>query len=153
MGAPLKRNHTRGVALATSLMLSVLILVLGIALLSTSQRDLFFQRQQQARDKAEILARSGLEHSLYLLNQEPSLLDPSLPVNTPVTFDVVAPTETFVLERRQDAVTSQFALVVQGVVRHTNGQVLATRTIIVPYGPDSFLTEAELETQSYSQEL
>lgn len=140
-------------ALATSLMLSVLLLVLGIALLSSSQRDLFFQRQQQARDRAEVLARSGMEHALYLLNQTPSELNTEVPMGTSSTYTVLAPTEFFVLEQRQDPVTFLRALIIKGEVRQTNGEVLATRTIIVPYGPDNFLDPSEFQTQSYAADL
>lgn len=146
------RCKIRGIALATSLMLSVLILVLGIALLSSSQRDLFFQRQAKAKDQADVLARSGLEHALFLLNQTPPELNSNLPTDTPQAYTVNA-TEAFTLERRRDSGSGFFILVAKGLVYKGNGDVLASRTLIVPYGPDGVITEAEFETQTYSPEL
>ena len=145
-----RRHRLRGMALATSLMLSVLILVLGMSLLTTSQHDLAFQRQQRARDKAELLARSGLEHCLYLLTQLPPPLntEPSL-FDTPQQFNVLAPTEYFTIERRTEFVGGPRVLLVEGVVTKTNGEVLARRTIVVPYGADRNLTRQEIETQAY----
>ena len=153
MGRERPRGKKRGIALATSLMLSVLILVFGIALLSSSQKDLFFQRQQQARDRADVLARSGAEHALYLLSQTPSVLDTEVPMDTSTEYPVLASTEFFILEQRQDPITLQMALLIKGEVRQSNGVVLATRTIVVPYGPDNVLNPAEFETQSYAAEL
>ena len=138
-----RKHRPRGMALATSLMLSVLILVLGMSLLTTSQHDLAFQRQQRARDSAELLARSGLEHCLFLLTQLPPPLNtPVSPFDTPQQYDVLAPTEYFTIERRS-------VLLVEGVVTKTNGEVLARRTIVVPYGPDNNLTRQEIETQAF----
>jgi len=145
------RRGRQGVALATSLMLAVLILVLGTTLLTSSQRDLFFQRQQQARDKAELLARSGLEFAAYLLGQGTATFNSTLAVDTPQTYQVNGTTEVFILERKQDPVTFRLALQVTGLVRRTNGDELARRTLVVPYGSDNFLSPSELETQVYGK--
>lgn len=149
----MRRFEARGVALATALMLSMLLLVLGLTLLTSSQRDLYFQQQQQARDKAELLAQSGLEYCHYLVNQTPPALDSTLTLNTVYTYTVQSPTDTYQIERRMDPATGMLALVVEGLVKKTSGEVQARRTIVVPYGPDYVITEADFATQSFSKEL
>lgn len=132
-------------------MLAVLILILGTTLLTSSQRDLFFQRQQEARDKANLLAQSGLEHAAFLASQIPSQLNATLNVNTPVDYFVTGTTELFILERSEDPITSRQALVVTGEVRKSNGDVLGSRTFIVPFGPDNILQPPEIRTQAYAK--
>lgn len=147
-----QKHRYRGMALAASLMLSVLILVLGMSLLTTSQHDLAFQRQQRARDSAELLARSGLEHCLFLLTQLPPPLNTPISLfDTPQRYDVLAPTEYFTIERRSEFVGGPRVLLVEGVVTKTNGEVMARRTIVVPYGPNDnqTLTRQEIETQAF----
>lgn len=142
---------SRGMALVASLFISVLILVLGMSLLTASQHDLAFQRQQQARDEADLLARSGLEFCLFRLNQNPPALDDLLTVDVAQTFQVNGSTEYFTLERRGETPSGPYVLIVEGVVRKANGELLASRTIAVPYGPDNLLTEAEVKTQAYDK--
>ena len=137
--------------MATSLMLALLILILGSTLLTSSQRDLFFQRQQQARDQADLLARSGLEHANFLASQVPSQINSTLAENSPREYQVSGTTEVFILERRRDGVTSRQALIVTGQVRQTNGTVLASRTYVVPFGVDNILQPPELETLVYAK--
>lgn len=133
-------------ALATALMLSVLILVLGMSLLTTSQHDLAFQRQQRARDRAEVLARSGLEYTSHLLIDDPSLA--ALGTGTVNTFNVVNDVEYFTLEVREDAGSK--ALISEGIIKNSpSGQIQARRTIVVPFGVDNTLLKAEIETQAY----
>ena len=145
------RKDVRGIALATSLMLALLILILGSTLLTSSQRDLFFQRQQQARDQAELLARSGLEYASFLIYDNPSGFNAALPANTPQEHQVSGSTEVFLLERRQDTITGQQALMVTGQVRKTNGDVLASRVFVVPYGLDNVLQAPEIMAQVYAK--
>jgi hypothetical protein len=138
-------------ALATSLMLSVLILVLGMSLLTTSQHDLAFQRQQRARDRAELLARSGMEHVVYLMAQAPSEFNTTnVPLNTdPEEYHVIQDLEYFTLGQQQDVPGGPKVLIVEGLVKQANGKTLAKRTIVVPFGSDNNLVKSEVETQAF----
>jgi hypothetical protein len=147
-----RKAARRGMALATSLMLSVLILVLGMSLLTTSQHDLAFQRQQRARDRAELLARSGLEHVDYLMNQDPTQFDiVSVPLTTttPRKYHIVQDVEYFTLSQQEEGPGGRRVLIVEGVVESTNPETAAKRTIVVPFGPDNILLRSELATQAF----
>ena len=146
-----RKGKRRGMALATSLMLSVLILVLGMSLLTTSQHDLAFQRQQRARDRAELLARSGMEHVDYLLAQDPSQFNTvNVPLNTtPKKYHVVQDVEYFTLSQQEETPGGRRVLLVEGVVESSNPETAATRTIAVPFGFKSEPLRSEIATNAF----
>lgn len=131
------RTRNKGIAIATALMLMVLLLVLGLSLLSSSQRDLNFQRRQALADRAATLAQSGVEYYIYLRSQTPSAAPtPSGQVTIPV-----ATGEAIVLE---NVGTPLGTFTSTAQIANSDGDVIFERTIVVPGG---------LRDNSYDREL
>lgn len=119
MGVKSRTTH-RGAALATSILLTVLLLTLGISFLGFCQHDLYFQRQQQADRQAQALARAALEYYQY------RFYEGTLPANGEVvTREVVPDTEQFEVEREATGM-GYFA---RGRVLDGQGRVLSQREI------------------------
>lgn len=118
-------RKTRGAALATAILLTLLLLTLGMSFLTFCQRDLQFQRRQQNAAQAQNLALAGIEYFRYLDNKTPSVA----PVmgDPPIVVEVVPDLEEFEIERVQirDYVS-------RGRVMDGNGNILAERVICVP---------------------
>lgn len=128
------RRKEKGAALATAMLLTLLLLTLGMSFLTFCQRDLKFQRRQQESNRAQNLARAGIEYWNYLDNKTP----PQLPaLNSSITKWVVPNVERFVLER-QDANRHYIS---KGQVLNDDGEVIAERAIFVSdfgYGARSY---------------
>lgn len=126
MTTRLKRRPS-GAALASALLLTMLLLMIGMSFLTFCQRDLQFQRRQQASNQAQNLARSGIEYYNYLRNKFPS----QTPANgSRIVISVVPGEEEIELERL--ATGHQF--ISRGRVLRSNGEVLSERAVVVTNG-------------------
>ncbi len=115
----------RGAALATSILLTLVLLCLGIGFLTFCQHDLFFQRQQQADRQAQTLARAAVEYYQYRYYSGAAVANSEV-----VTREVVPDLEEMEVER-MDLGDSYWA---RGRVLDGRGNVVAERVIYVPYG-------------------
>ncbi len=127
----LSRRGQRGAALATAMLLTLILLTLGLSFLTFCQSDLNFQRHQQLQERAENLALAGVEYWNYLDNKSPPAIPP---YSTSVTKAVVVGAERFILER----LASKRHYLSRGQVLDSGGNVIAERTIVVvDYGTGS----------------
>lgn len=117
----------RGAALATALLLTMVLLLIGMSFLTFCQRDLGFQRRQQASNQAQNLARAGVEHYNYLRNKVPSQAPAQ---GTVLIIEVVPGEEQIELERL--ATGNQF--ISRGRILRANGEVIAERAVVVTSG-------------------
>ena len=120
------------------MLLTLLLLTLGISFLTFCQRDLNFQRLQQASAKAQNLARAGIEYWNYLDNKVPI----AIPAwNTSITRNVVPGQERFILERQGEA----RHYISRGQVLDDDGTVIAERAIYVrDYGSGGYSYDMQL---------
>jgi hypothetical protein len=119
-----RRRHEEGAALATALLLTLILLTLGMSFLTFCQRDLQFQRREQVVNQAQNLARAGIEYFNFLDNKIPSQA-PAMGVK--ITKVVVTGVEDFQIER----VTVR-DYVSRGRVYDSTGRIIAEREIYVP---------------------
>lgn len=135
-----RNRDRRGAALATAMLLTLLLLTLGMSFLTFCQRDLKFQRRQQASARAQNLARAGIEYWNYLDNLPGG---PALPAfGASITKNVVPGEERFIIERQ----TTARHYISRGQVLDENGDVIAERAIFVrDYGYNG--------AQSYDMQL
>ena len=108
------------------MLLTVLLLVLGISFLTFCQRDLQFQRRQQEANRAQNLARAGVEYYLYKRNKIPSEAPPAGGIA--VEYPVVAGQESILLQTLPN--TTSF--ISTGRVYTSDGAVAVERAIVVP---------------------
>ena len=117
-------SRPRGAALATALMLTMVLLMLGMSFLTFCQRDLQFQRRQQASNQAQNLARAGVEHYNYLSNKLPS----QAPAHgATLLIEVVPGQEQIELQR----LTTGNQFISRGRVLRANGEVISERAVVV----------------------
>lgn len=133
------RGHLsiRGAALATSILLTLLLLTLGISFLTFCQHDLYFQRQQQWDRQAQSLARAGIEYYQYRYYDGAAMAP-----GEKVTREVVPDVEEFEVERDADPVSNSYTT--RGRVFDGHGKLLAERVIYVPYGQATRSYDARL---------
>lgn len=128
-----------GVALASVLLVSLVILTLGLGLLSVCQRDLRFQRVLQSQDRARVLARAALEHYMWMkvsLMLPPEVAPPAAQPDFLFQVDISA-NERLIIETvgtaspglRRDVLCS-------GVILDELGATAAQARIMVPRGND-----------------
>lgn len=120
-----RNRDQRGAALATAMLLTLLLLTLGISFLTFCQRDLSFQRRQQAGSRAQNLARDGVEYWNYLDNKPGGATLPAF--NASLTKNVVPGQERFIIERQATA----RHYISRGQVLDDDGNVIAERAIFV----------------------
>lgn len=107
--------------------LIVFMLILGLAYQTFLQRDLGFQRQQLLQNRAQALARSGMEHYLYQMRQVPVVMD----AYNPVQIDIGSPPTEQILINVENV---QRTTTITGRILNTDGDVLAERRIVIPRG-------------------
>ena len=133
-----RNRDQRGAALATAMLLTLLLLTLGMSFLTFCQNDLKFQRQQQAARRAQNLARDGIEYWNYLLNKP----TPAIPANNgSIQKEVIANQERFIIRREATGISYSSI----GQVIDQDGNVIAEREI--------FVTGSGQNTRSYDTRL
>lgn len=119
----------RGAALITALGLISFLLLLGLGFLTYVQRDLGFQRHQQAEARAQALARSGIEYYNYLDRQIPRTAPIYGAPGNPIVVTLSA-TEQFEIEALSDPNT----YAVTGRILAEDGSVVTERRLVMPLG-------------------
>lgn len=159
MSATNLRRGSPGIALASLLLVSMVILTLGIGLLAYCQKDAYFQRRIDNQNRARVLARAGVDlffaMSLNTIAPDPpppSLANypdtmPPLNVQLPppvsggnpiITTVSVTPTERIRLEQIIPVIPptpkNLDYLSVGEVIHDVTGEVLARSVIVIPRG-------------------
>lgn len=118
------RRRSPGMALATAIMVAMILLILGLAFLAFLERDYRFAGQQARNQEAYYLALAGLQFQ----RSRPDLCQPGASVQK--FLPTTDPTHYFILTVAADgAVTSK------GVVM--SGLISTVRELTVPVGRSS----------------
>jgi hypothetical protein len=117
----------RGMALITSLLVSVLLLLLGVSFLNYLENDYRFAAHQEKSQQAYYLALAGLEYQ----KTRTDLLFPG--TATPMPFKQGVPVSSLT-NYFEVTVTAQGKVVSRGVVQSSTGLLLGERTLIVEPG-------------------
>ena len=121
------RRQSRGIALVTVLVMTVILLVLTVAFLFYAERGYRFAGLQERQNQAYFLALSGLEY--YKARPEEFIDTPSR--RRPVPID--STTDFFEVVLRSDG-TIESTGILESTLTGISGNTTITRTIIVPGG-------------------
>ena len=123
----MKRRVVRGAALITSLWITIILLLLGMAFLSLMENDYRYAARQENKVKTFYLARAGME---YMAAQRvPPPADPAtgecrvyLPATQRTCYCVIEPDAT------------RGSCVYKGTIARENGQVIMRTCLVCPHG-------------------
>lgn len=118
----------RGMALITSLLVSVLLLLLGVSFLNYLENDYRFAAHQEKSQQAYYLALAGLQYQKTRLDR----LYPGTTVPMPEAHGV--PASSLTTNYFEITVTPQGQVISHGVVKSSTGVLLGERTLTVEPG-------------------